>query len=123
MDPVTVILGALAAANAAIGDQVIKDGYAALRKLIRDRFGDREPDLDRRLDDYATNPRADAEQAAAEALRKAGADQEQQVVDDATALLRKADALQPGIWGGLVGQINAEGGRVVVARDIDTLNM
>lgn len=53
---------------------------------------------------------------AEKALRDAGADADREVVDRAADLLRQAEAVKPGVTGGLVGQISAQG--VVVAQTI-----
>jgi hypothetical protein len=117
MDPVTVILSALAVAGAKVGDQVIKDGYAALKALIVRKFGPSEPKLEERIDDYVADQET-FEKPAAKALRDSGAVEDQDIVDHAAALLRAAEAAQPGVTTGLVNQItNAR--NVVVANRID----
>jgi hypothetical protein len=117
MDPVTVILSALAVAGAKVGDQVIRDGYAALKALIVRKFGPSEPKLEERIDDYVTDQET-FEKPAAKALRDSGAVEDQDIVDRAAALLRAAEAAQPGVATGLVNQItNAR--NVVVANRID----
>jgi hypothetical protein len=97
MDPITVILSALAVAGGKVGGQAIQDGYEALKSLIVRKLGGNQPKLEERIDDYV----------------QAGAGADQDVVDRAVELLRQAEATQPGVTGGLVGQINAQGVNVV----------
>ena len=120
MDPISILLSALSLAGTAlkpITDQAIKDGYVGLKELIIRKFGGKEPELTHVLDQNEKRP--DVYKPAAEAtLKQVGADQDQEILDKATELLKRAEAAQPGVTGGLVGQINAAGGRVVVAGTI-----
>lgn len=117
MDPLTVIVSALVVGVGTVADQAIRDGYAGLRALIIRKFGARHPELQERLDEHAEDPEHRKDDIN-NALRDAAVDRDQEVVTLATELLKLAEAVRPGVSGGLVGQINAQGGRVVVAETI-----
>ena len=127
MDPMSVLLSALALAGPALkplADQAVKDAYAGLKSLLVSRFGAQNPKLERTLEVQAEDPET-FKLATEKALRDVGADRDQDVIDAATRLLKQAEQSQPGVTGGMVDQINAQGGRVVVIHgDFQgTLNM
>jgi hypothetical protein len=126
MEPMTILLSALSLAGSAlqpIADQAVKDGYAGLKGLLIRKFGASNPHLEQTLQDQAEEPSAHRE-ITAKALQEVGADRDQEVIDAASALLQQAERAQPGVTGGLVGQINAQGGNVIVAGgNINTVNM
>jgi hypothetical protein len=112
MDPITVILSALAVAGGKVGGQAIQEGYEVLKSLILRKLGGNQPKLQERIDDYVEDPET-FRRPAEKALREAGAAADREVVDRAVELLRQAEAAKPGVTGGLVGQINAQGVNVV----------
>jgi hypothetical protein len=91
MNPIDVILWALAVAGGKVGGQAIQDGYDALKLLIVSRFGRDHPDLQERIDDYVNDPET-FWTPARRALRHAGVGAVPEVVYRAVALLRQAEA-------------------------------
>jgi hypothetical protein len=116
MDPMTVLLSALALAGNVlqpVADQAVKDAYAALKSVIVRKFGPSNPRLEPVLAEHAADPQT-YERPAEKVLRDAGVDRDQEVLNLATDLLKKAERAQPGITGGLVERIDARGGTVSV---------
>jgi hypothetical protein len=117
MDPVSIIMGALSAVGAAIGDKVIKDGYEAIKALIVRKFGNSNPRLGERIEDYVQDPETNAKPAE-KAIRDAGVAQDKEIVDRLAELLKQAESVKPGVSSGLIGQLIAHGSNIaVVGRD------
>jgi hypothetical protein len=99
VDPITLIVAAVVAGAAAglqdTAGSVIKDGYAALKSLIRSRFGHRDHAIDEQLAAADQKPGTTPAQLA-ELLRSAGAGSDQDLVRAARALLAQADP--DGTW-------------------------
>src|SRR5687768_6587352 len=115
-DPFTVLLSALSLPSSAAGPP--SAGDVGLRIRLVQKFALGHPKMVAILAEYAEDPETYREPAR-KALREVGADRDQEVLDLATELLKQADRAQTGITGGVVGQINAPGGRVVaVGRDV-----
>lgn len=94
MDPVMVLMSALSAIGAAVGEKAIKDGYDALKGFLVKKFGGSNPRLGERIDDYVQDPETFAKPAE-KALRESGAAQDKDVVDRVVALLDQANAVKP----------------------------
>jgi len=91
MDPLTVILTAVvsgaAAAATDLASQAVKDGYAAIKNLIASKFG-KQPNVEGALNGVEGNPESEVWQAALkEELAKIKVEQDQQLVQQAQALL------------------------------------
>ena len=126
MEPITVLMSALSLVSTAlapVADRAVADGYAGFKELIVRKFGAKDPDLAPTLEKHAEKPER-WEQPVEDLLKEVGADRDQELIDRATQLLKAAEATQPGVTGGLVGQINAQGGKVsVVGGNVGTINM
>ena len=112
MDPVTVLMGALSAIGAAVGETAIKDGYAALKALLVKKFGSSNPRLPERIDDYVQDPETYAKPAE-KALRESGAAQDAEIVERVRQLLDQANAVKP-VAPSLIAELNALGSNVQV---------
>jgi len=124
MDPVTLILAALAAgASAGIGDvasQAVKDAYTGLKALIKRRFSG-SPTAQRVLDAHEAAPDAEAAPLAQE-LEARGATRDAEILRAAEQLLVRADVA--GVH--TKYHVEVRGGKVGIIGDhahIDTLNM
>lgn len=121
MDPVNVIVSALIVGAAETSKELVKDTYAALKSLIG-KLLHRKKDAPDPIATAEANP--EARDKVTEAVKKSGVAADQATVDAAVELLKAADAARPGIEGGVVGQINAAGGKVlVVTTNLGTINM
>jgi hypothetical protein len=115
MDPVSIIMSALSAIGATIGDKVIKEGYEGIKALIVRKFGNSNPRLGKRIEDYVQDPETNAKPAE-KAIRDAGVAQDKEIVDRLAELLKQADSVTPGVSGGLIGQLNAHSSNVAVVQ-------
>jgi hypothetical protein len=93
MDPVTLIVAALAAGAAAgMGDtasQAIKDAYAGLKALLKRRFAGNAK-AEETLADHEADPET-YEKPLAKQLEAAGAQADPEILEAAEELLKKAD--------------------------------
>jgi hypothetical protein len=112
MDPITVILSALAVAGGKVGAQAVQEGYQTLKSLIVKRFAGNQSKLEERIEEYVHDQET-FQKPAVKALVKAGVGADQEVFNTAVELLRQAEAAKPGVTGGLVGEINAQNVNVV----------
>lgn len=100
MEPVTMAIMAAITAGVAkgaadVGENLLTDAYAALKALLRRRFGDRS-DLAKAVDELETRPASTArQQVLAEEVAASGADRDPELLAAATALLAQLQA-QPG---------------------------
>jgi hypothetical protein len=118
MDPITIIVTALALGAAAglkpTAERAIKDAYGGLKALVLRKYG-KQGDTPKAVEAIETKPDSEPRKGVLkEELAAAGADRDQELVDKATELLKLLEDRSPGMTGGLVDQINAAGGKVVV---------
>jgi hypothetical protein len=118
MDPVSVIVSAVAlgagTALTATVEAAIKDAYAGFKALVVGKFG-KHGETAKAIEEVEKKPDSNGrKETLKEELTAAGAHQDQEVVDKATDLLKLLEGKSPGATGGLVGQINAAGGKVLV---------
>jgi hypothetical protein len=122
MDPISLILAALAAgATAAVKDtagEAVKDAYAGLRALVRRRFGG-DGKAEAALDAAEQQPEADPVALRAQ-LQVAGADRDDEILRLARELLEQLDP-----QGARAGKyrVDVSGGKGVVVGDNATVTM
>jgi hypothetical protein len=96
MDPVSMVLGALAAgATAAAQDtasQAVKDAYTSLKTLVKKRF-EKKPQAEMALAEYEQDP-ATWEKPLQKSLVEAGADQDEALVRQAQQVLKLVNPQQ-----------------------------
>jgi hypothetical protein len=122
MDPISLILAALAAgATAAVKDtagEAVKDAYAGLKALVRRRFGG-DSKAEAELDAVEREPGADPVALRAQ-LEGAWADHDDEILRVARELLEQLDP-----EGARAGKyrVNVSGGKGVVVGDNATVTM
>ncbi len=96
MDPVSVVLAALAAGAAAAAkdtaSQAVKDAYAGLKALVKKRF-EKQPHADVALAEYEHDPDT-WEKPLQKSLVETGADQDEAVVRQAQQVLKLVNPQQ-----------------------------
>jgi hypothetical protein len=97
MDPVTAaLLTAIAAGAAKVGEQILVDGYAALKSLLGRKFGS-ESKVVKAVDELEANPNSAArKEVVKEEVAMVKADQDQEIVQMAQSLLESVQALPGG---------------------------
>jgi hypothetical protein len=121
MDPVTLILAALAAGVASgageAATQAVKDGYTGLKELLKKRFAG-NPKAEETLIDHEADPDA-YEKPLAKQLRETRADQDADIVAAAETVLKAAN--QAGIK--TKYHVTVSGGKVGIIGDHGTVTM
>jgi hypothetical protein len=112
MDPLTIILAALATAGGQLASQALADGYAGLKATIVRKFASRRPTLEAQIDSYVANPDAVAADAAAQ-LREAGVDHDEEILEQARQLLATARSIDGAATAALVHRIEARNVAVI----------
>ena len=122
MDPVSLVIAALAAGAAAgmrdTASQAVKDAYASLKALVRSRFtGNRQAEA--ALDQAEQQPDS-GQELLAEHLRAAGAGGDDELIRAARALLERTDPA-----GARAGKYNVRitGGKGIVVGDAAHVTM
>jgi hypothetical protein len=116
MDPLTVLMAALGVGGALlrpVADQAVLDAYNGLKGVLVRKYGQRDPKLPVVLDQHAVDQRAWGA-LTRQTLADVGADRDQDVINRAVALIKRAERVRPGISGNVIRQINAQGGTVNV---------
>jgi hypothetical protein len=128
MDPISIIVGAMVLGASeglkSTAAQAVKEAYAGLRAFIVRKYGDHSG-MRQAVASLENKPDSkDGQEVLKQELAAAGGDRDQEVVDEATSLLKLLEHVSPGVTGGLVGQINAAGGKVIaVGRDVGQITM
>jgi hypothetical protein len=128
MDPISIIVGAMVLGASeglkSTAAQAVKEAYAGLRALIVRKYGDHSG-MRQAVASLENKPDSkDGQEVLKQELAAAGGDRDQEVVDEATSLLKLLEHVSPSVTGGLVGQINAAGGKVIaVGRDVGQITM
>ncbi len=118
MVPVSVIVSAIAlGAGKGLNSMVeaaIRDAYSGFKGLILRKFGKRDQTV-KSIQEVEKNPESMEHKETLKAeLTRVGADRDQEVLNKATELLKLLEDKAPGATGGLVGEIDADGGKVLV---------
>jgi hypothetical protein len=97
MDPVTAaIIAAITAGLTKVGEQVIVDGYTALKSLLGRKFGS-ESKVVKAVDELEANPGSDSRKGVVkEEIAAAKADKDQELVQLAQSLLENIKAVPGG---------------------------
>jgi hypothetical protein len=118
MVPVSVIVSAIAlGAGKGLNSMVeaaIRDAYSGFKGLILRKFGKRDQTV-KSIQEVEKDPESVEHKETLKAeLTRVGADRDQEVLNKATELLKLLEDRSPGATGGLVGEIDADGGKVLV---------
>jgi hypothetical protein len=89
MDPISLIIAALAAGVSQTASEAVKDAYAGVKALIRRRFGG-DKGVEAALDRLEQRPAAGNSELA-QHLRVAGADRDRELILAAQGVLRLVD--------------------------------
>ncbi|MGW3352853.1 hypothetical protein ACWDA3_56995 [Nonomuraea rubra] len=90
MDPITTLVAAFIAASSDVVKDAVVDGYQALKGMLLQRFGQKEPKLEERINEFEKAPDT-WEKPLAQTLGAVGATQDAEVLAAAERLLKKAE--------------------------------